>query len=729
MSRRFTFILVGLLAIFSGLLAWLRHNQTTTLLRPADIAFGEIHHLDFDPATGVFTVLGPDPFGYLKLPSWVIPLRELRLDFEGDYREGGWYVYPCPAHLNPPMINQDWVVTARPEKTETGHALIWTLQDSQIARIDFPDELTAPMRLEQLVLRTDHQSSRSLLYLGSVISGALAGLILLVRLLAAHLHHAVAQVGVMLGLMATKLELARNLGQTFMTELVHDDRLFMDQGRSILAGDWLGPFHELTLAKGPSFSIFLALSAASGWPLQFNVLLFHAMACGALVLAVSPWVTQPGWRILLFALLLLDPQSMSAELIGRVLRSSVHPALTLFTFAGLIGMVARVRFTGWRVLPWAILAGLAGAAFWYSREEGVWALPSAVLLTGTAVAAIWVQPARRWSVLLLVVLLPTGVFWATKSGLRAVNHQAYGVWMGVDVLEGTFPDAHGAILRVHNPDPLPGVPTTRATRELIYAQSPTFAKLREPMEEHMQDKWAFAGWHRHPPHERAETEIRHGWFAWALRDAAAQAGFYESAAKAESFWREVATEINAAVDEGRLVGGGPRRGFLPVWDHRFMVPTLLNWFRAVDLVVRATDFKAKGIPSRGPPDQIVSMAQTYHAQAVITIGPTSPDAKLRMVVHRIFHWAGWPLTLIALVATGVVGWRARKSVPDRVGLAVLLSLWGGITALALVVALVEATSFVAVIGAYLGPASPLLIMTWVLAPYFIWVRPPTVDRP
>ena len=472
MSRRISINIVLLLAVIAGILAVWRHSQTVTVIEPEDIRFGEINNLHFDPSTGVFQVTGPDPFGYLELPSHSIPLLELRLEFAGPYRPGGWYIYPSPAHLRTPIINQDWVVTAKPEEMGDDHAVVWTLDSSQLARIDFPDEVTDPMRLHRVILTTGYQNSRSAIYLGAIVCGAASALLLLIHFLAAFIERPAAQGAIMLALIGGKLLLAANLGQTFMTQLVHDDRLFMDQGRSILAGDWLGPFHELTLAKGPTFSLFLAASAASGWSLQFNVVLFHAIACAVFVVAVSPWVMKPGWRLLLFTALLFDPHSMSAELISRVLRSAIHPALTLLVFAGFIGMLTRVDRAWFRLLPWGLLAGLAGAAFWYSREEGIWVLPSILLLMSIALYLAWLNRNAGRIAMGIVLVLPAIVFWGGKSALRAMNQYHYGTWIGVDVLEGAYPEAYGAILRVENPDPLKGVPATRATRELIYAEKP-----------------------------------------------------------------------------------------------------------------------------------------------------------------------------------------------------------------------------------------------------------------
>lgn len=724
MSTRVSIFWILILAVAAGTMSGLRYRQAVTIFDPAEVSFSEIKNLDYDPATGVFEVTSADPFGYLELPAHSIPLQSLRMEFTGAPQPGGWYVYPSPAHLRTLVLNQDWVVTAEVETTETGHALVWILDNSRIARIDFPDELRTPMTLERIVLETDYVSSSSPLFIGSILAAAAAFLLAVATPLRGHWHRPGAQLAFMLALVVIKILLAQGLGQTFMVHFQHDDRLFMDQAQAIHAGEWLGEFNELTLAKGPTYSIFLAISAASGLPLQFNQLVFHSFACLVFVWALSPWLKSAGWRIGLMTVMLFDPHSMSAELMGRVLRSGIHPALTLFMFAGLMGLVTRARANPTRLTGWAILAALAGVSFWYSREESIWAVPSAILLLGVAALRGWPRArAEQLRFMGIVLVMPLVLFLAGQHLLRAINHQHYGVRIGVDSLEGAFPAAYGAISRVTNPDPIPGVPTTRATRELIYAESPTFARLKERIEGEMLPKWHQAGWKRYP-HPRAGEEIRHGWFSWALREAAAKEGFYADATTAENFWQDVADEINTAVDEGRLPGSGPRHGFFPVWDSSYNAPAFRAWFRAIDLVARSDDFKAHGIPSRGDRKLIQERAEFFHAKPVYEISTAKVDAKFRLMVYQVYAWLGWPLTALALFATGWLAVKSIRITAARYALATLLAFWGGIVALALVVALIEASAFTALIGAYLGPAAPLMITCWVLAPWLAWIHNP-----
>jgi hypothetical protein len=149
-------------------------------------------------------------------------------------------------------------------------------------------------------------------------------------------------------------------------------------------------------------------------------------------------------------------------------------------------------------------------------------------------------------------------------------------------------------------------------------------------------------------------------------------------------------------------------------------PTLIGWFRAIDLMVRSTDFLPHSIVSVGTEEELTEMAEFYHVTATKEISPHSWDGQTRHFIARIIGGLGWPLTAFALFCTGFIAKRSRGTPHAQERLAVLLSLWGGATALALIVSLVEATSFPAVIGAYLAPAVPLIIACWVLAPAWAW---------
>ena len=61
----------------------------------------------------------------------------------------------------------------------------------------------------------------------------------------------------------------------------HDDKLFARLAAHVLNGEWLGPYDQFTLAKGPMFPVFLAGAFWIGLPLILTQQLVYAGACAA----------------------------------------------------------------------------------------------------------------------------------------------------------------------------------------------------------------------------------------------------------------------------------------------------------------------------------------------------------------------------------------------------------------------------------------------------------------
>jgi len=83
--------------------------------------------------------------------------------------------------------------------------------------------------------------------------------------------------------------------------------------------------------------------------------------------------------------------------------------------------------------------------------------------------------------------------------------------------------------------------------DVAYKVSPTFSRLKPQFEGDLGRNWQV------PAREALGIqEIGAPWFLWALRSVAANSGVHETPASANRFYREAATEINRACDEGRV---------------------------------------------------------------------------------------------------------------------------------------------------------------------------------
>src|ERR1700739_3490129 len=74
-----------------------------------------------------------------------------------------------------------------------------------------------------------------------------------------------------------------------------DDRLYLALAEQILKGNWLGPYSQFTLMKGPMYSLFIAGTCLLRIPLPIGQHLLYLLGCALLVLALRP-LLRADWQ-------------------------------------------------------------------------------------------------------------------------------------------------------------------------------------------------------------------------------------------------------------------------------------------------------------------------------------------------------------------------------------------------------------------------------------------------
>ncbi len=708
-------VLLVLSAIFVGV----RSRQTAVVLPASDLSHSFLNDLERDHDAQFFTRTGNDPYVWITLPPAAVPLQRVTFEFTGAYNEteGTFYFFHSPAHI--PELALAEPTPAQLARTPEGFTLSADFPASKALRLDFPDFLAQPVQLRSVALHAAFSVPENRFFALSLFC-LLAGIVALIVPL---LHRTSrrwpsTEFVTIAALIALKLTLTADLPLSFGGIFRYDDALFVRQAAALLDHEWLGAFSHLTLTKGPVYPFFLAASSASQLPLPVTQTAFHALACFIFVLALRPLLPSATLRLILFTVLLFDPYTFSATAVGRVLRSGIQPALTLFALAGVIGLIARLDRRPLALLPWSLLAGLAVSAFWFCREEGLWLVPSLALLLLTGVFILFRSPLSQRPLRLFFLAAPPLLLLVSAVALSVLNDRHYGAAITIDVKQGAFPDAYGALTRITPAEFIPGVPVLRETRLRAYAVSPAFAELQPHLEDAPGNAWARNGW-ENIDHPSANREIRGGWLQWALREAADLAGHYRDAATADAFWQRVADEINAACDDGRLPAGPPRHGFLPPWHASLNLPLRSAVVDAARVVVTFSDFElTPPVDNGNVADRALFPRITHHSGLP---APTPPGfrAHLRLLLASVYRFSGYPAAAVALLSLAtfvVVAIRRRAPSSELFKLSILLSLAGGVLALSLIVALVDVTSFTAVHAGYLCPATPLALAFFVLAP-------------
>jgi hypothetical protein len=414
---------------------------------------------------------------------------------------------------------------------------------------------------------------------------------------------------------------AQNL--TAMGGAVYDDRLFLTLAKSLLNGSWLGAYDHVTLVKGPFYPMWIAAMSQGGIPLLFAQHLLYILACSLLVIALNPLLARPLTAFLIFVVLLFNPMSYMSGVMTQVVREGIYPALTMFVFACAIGLLLRCEGSFVSLLAWAASLGLALSVLWLTREEGIWVVPSMMLI----IAAVGISLFRGKSSALQMVLLlgiPLMVVLLVIGGVVCVNKNLYDIGVVTELKSPDFLAAYGSLTRVQHTKWKPTVPVPQDVSERLYRVSPAFAELKPFLTGESANRYMFKGirelcsndatvarkidmyleedasglW-REILLDDNKKDIHGGWFMWAFRDAVAAAGYYKSGKTTAAYYRRLAGEVNEACSDGRLECGPERASLIPPWHRAYAILLLKTAASGILSVARFKGFDIEPFPSLG----------------------------------------------------------------------------------------------------------------------------------
>lgn len=322
--------------------------------------------------------------------------------------------------------------------------------------------------------------------------------------------------------------------------MAHDDAMFWTHAFSIVSGNWLGPYSEMTLPKGSGFPLVEAFGAISGIPIQ---ILSALILLGALALLIKSLNVFKINRWFLFSAFLLTLAQMSLIMV-RPLRDYIYASLVFVLIAAILEFSRETRKN--ELLKFTFFGALIGL-FLITREENPWVIPGVIL----AVIGALIHN-KNQSIKLRVTaaraLVTVGSITLIHVAIMALNFLSYGTLTTQDFTHGSFPKALSALQSVEEfPQPR-HVPVSKENRDAIYRVSPAFAELKP----YFDGPGLF--WTKFGCSIEGEPcgEYATGWFMWALRDGAARAGHYQTPMAADAYFERLESEVSAACTAGAL---------------------------------------------------------------------------------------------------------------------------------------------------------------------------------
>lgn len=348
----------------------------------------------------------------------------------------------------------------------------------------------------------------------------------------------------------------------------YDSLKYIGMAETILKGEWLGPYDQMTLIRSPVYSFLLSVNALMGWPLHVLQQVFYLASI--LILAFALRVSGlSNWRIVVVSVLCVF-HPLPFYCANFVVTEAWYVPSATCVMAGALGLTAACLGSRIHYCFWMIIISTSLPLFWYLRPEGIWIIPFLIVCGLYFLRSAGMSRRFPWPRVLTALVLPVVCVYALGYGIRSLNQQYYGVAVIHELEEREFKRAFGWLTRLAPQAHRPHVPISQKAFDQAYKISPHFALLKPFLSQQVNGQ----GWTQFGCEWMGICdEIAGGWTVWAIRDAAASVGMYGSAPKARRFYADVAQEIQEACKNEEIqCSRNPTGNILapPIWPVDFL---------------------------------------------------------------------------------------------------------------------------------------------------------------
>ena len=328
-------------------------------------------------------------------------------------------------------------------------------------------------------------------------------------------------------------------------DLIYDDMYLLNAADSLLSGEWLGKYSYVTLIKGISYPLFLAISNLLCVPYSMFLGIFYLVSSAVFCATIKEIANSRWFVYLTYILLIFSPISFDASITYRLYRNAIiFPSVLL-----VIACILKVYYTREKALclsqyGWLFFLGVTFSFFYFIREDSFWLFP---LLAGAlfivSIWYIWFSAYKKVEIVkrCIMLLIPIIMFLGITLGYRFVNFSYYGVNSINDRTSGSFATLTGNMIKIADASDINEkywIP--KDTFEKIIDECPSLAPHKDILSK------SYSNWADESGNIRGDLSV------WAFREALNSMGYYSDAKTIETYCAQVNDELLIAVENGKL---------------------------------------------------------------------------------------------------------------------------------------------------------------------------------
>ena len=366
-------------------------------------------------------------------------------------------------------------------------------------------------------------------------------------------------------------------------------------------GKILGDYGGYTLLKLPGYALFLWLNNKLG--INYSVLygLIYAISCIVLFIAIYLLTRSVISSFICYLFVVFCPVCFGYNVFGRVYCVALVPILTVLIIACYIGIIAR-RKKLFKQTVWVLLAGVVYGYYRITRYDSIWMTMFMFGITLVLVIITFVELKGRSPkekvIKIMLYSIPFVVGLIFTNSLCLINYCNYGIYNTTDFNETHFAEMCKMLMKIEPEKEYDGVYVTRDTLQKASNYSDGLKSLVDNRNQ--------LGWNN----TLNNGEIPRDFYAWNLRYAAIDLGFYSDARNADDQYRLICEDLERAFSKGCL----PQRDVIAVSPFSAPIdiddiPEILHYsmsegmysiisFSAINSKTRTTSELSDGIESK-----------------------------------------------------------------------------------------------------------------------------------
>lgn len=296
-----------------------------------------------------------------------------------------------------------------------------------------------------------------------------------------------------------------------------DDMININITDNLIKGEYLGDYNELTLVKGIGHPLFSAILNQINVPYLVGFDVFFVFSLILLILSLRKHISSNTLLLIIFALILFNPIMLSKEIYLLFYRNGLNTILLILFFSCLFNYINSKKIYA------NVLLGFSIFLLAITREDFFWILPVTVLILVFKKEHIFKK---------LITITTPLIF---IGFIIFLNYSNYGALTHNELVNSQFSKTYILISRINLPDENLSI---KEKIELASSNSKTFLPIYEKMSEY--DLF-----------DNKNTKSNH--YFWALRDAAAELGYFSSYKNSSSIFLKIEQELQESISDGKII--------------------------------------------------------------------------------------------------------------------------------------------------------------------------------